>query len=321
MKELAIKIRHRCNTKEKWEAVNPVLDMGEMGVQIPSSGDTDNPDARWFFKFGDGKSQWKDLPWASADGDFQTDPYLQEIGAAADAYYTGLRIEALELQMEVLNYTPLTLKVSVDGGATREKTGSPPTSVTLKIEWSGQSAKDNKGVVTFNGESKDVILNGSNALVTFSDLELSMNANTPSFSCKFEAVEEKCPGNGNVEKNRTATANLQFKDSVYHGYGALDVLEKQSATDFMKSINKIKSFGLTLNKTDTTPDPNGEYYYICAPAYYTKISVVTGENATNVDLLGEDYEFDYGNGIKTKYRIYRTKNIYTSSIKIGFTVS
>lgn len=319
MRQIDVKIRHRCNTKETWELANPILDLGEMGIQLPV--DPTSSESRWFFKFGNGETRWNDLPWASADGDFRTDPLLTELGAAADAYYTGLRIEALELQMEVLNYKPLSLKISVDGGATREKTGSPPTSITLKIEWSGQSAKDNKGVVTFKGESKDVVLNGSNASVTFSDLDLSMNANTPTFACKFEAIEEECPGNGNQEKTRSATTNLQFKDSVYHGYGALDVLEKNSATDFMKSINKIKSFGLTLNKTDTTPDPNGEYYYICAPAYYKNISVVTGENATNVDLLGEDYEFDYGNDVKTKYRIYRTKNVYTSSIKIGFTVS
>lgn len=46
----------RNDTKNNWTTVNPVLSKGEMGIEI----DTNK------FKFGDGKTAWKDLKYASA---------------------------------------------------------------------------------------------------------------------------------------------------------------------------------------------------------------------------------------------------------------
>lgn len=55
------KIRPRRSTATEWSILNPVLAEGEMGVEVPDSGVGTGLSK---FKFGDGYTQWNDLPYA-----------------------------------------------------------------------------------------------------------------------------------------------------------------------------------------------------------------------------------------------------------------
>lgn len=55
------KIRPRRSTVTEWSILNPVLAEGEMGVEVPDSGVGTGLSK---FKFGDGYTQWNDLPYA-----------------------------------------------------------------------------------------------------------------------------------------------------------------------------------------------------------------------------------------------------------------
>lgn len=76
-KTIKTKFQMRNDTAEKWTAANPVLLVGEIGFES----DTNK------FKFGDGATAWKDLPYAGTDA-----AQIQAlIDAAEDNYYTVVR--------------------------------------------------------------------------------------------------------------------------------------------------------------------------------------------------------------------------------------
>lgn len=58
MKKLIGKFGQRYNTAAIWDYVNPILIEGEMGVESDTN----------LFKFGDGKTPWKQLPYAGGGG-------------------------------------------------------------------------------------------------------------------------------------------------------------------------------------------------------------------------------------------------------------
>ena len=321
MKELAIKIRHRCNTKENWERVDPILDMGEIGIEIPD--DIDSPEARWFFKFGDGKNPWTKLPWASAEGEI--DKTLMLEGYAADAKATGEAIQKLADEIAIANYKKLTLTLTVEN-AVRERTKELSVTVRLTTKYSGAKPKDEQATVEAKiGDPypKQTLKNFNNKSVTFNNLVLTtdfMMNKTPVINFEMTAVEDKCVGNGNKEIPRTAQATLTFKDYVYYGYSKEKEAHKlDDTTEFLKNLNRIQNFGLSVSRDETSPDSNGEYYYICCPYYYELKKLVGGEAAFNADYLGEG-NFDYGNDIIIPYKFYRTKDAYKQPIAITFNV-
>ena len=55
------KIRPRRSTTTEWSIINPILKEGEMGIEFP---DTGIGSGLCKFKFGDGETQWNDLPYA-----------------------------------------------------------------------------------------------------------------------------------------------------------------------------------------------------------------------------------------------------------------
>lgn len=55
------KIRPRRGTAYEWSTVNPILDEGELGVEVPDSG---IGTGLCKFKIGDGVTKWNDLPYA-----------------------------------------------------------------------------------------------------------------------------------------------------------------------------------------------------------------------------------------------------------------
>lgn len=76
-KTIKTKFQMRNDTAAKWTAANPVLLVGEIGFES----DTNK------FKFGDGATAWKDLPYAGTDA-----AQIQAlIDAAEDNYYTVVR--------------------------------------------------------------------------------------------------------------------------------------------------------------------------------------------------------------------------------------
>lgn len=323
MKELAIKIRHRCNTKEIWESANPLLDQGEIGIQIPSQGDADNPKARWFFKFGDGEHRWNALPWAAAEGD--VDETLEKEGFAADAKATGDAIKELSDKIDIANYKALTLTLTVEN-AVRIRTKEPLVTVKLTTKYSGAKPKNEQVTVEAkigNPYPQKTFENFNNKSVTFDNLELTkefMKGKTPVINFEMTALEGKCVGNGNKEIPRTAPATLTFKDYVYYGYSKEKEAHKlDNTTEFLKNLNHIQNFGVSVTRDETSPDSNGEYYYICCPYYYELKKLVGGEAAFNADYLGEG-NFDYGNDIIIPYKFYRTKDIYKQPIAITFNV-
>ena len=54
------KIRPRRGTATEWSILNPVLAEGELGIEVPDSG---VGTGLCKFKFGDGYTQWNDLPY------------------------------------------------------------------------------------------------------------------------------------------------------------------------------------------------------------------------------------------------------------------
>lgn len=323
MKELAIKIRHRCNTKEMWESANPLLEQGEIGIQIPSPGDADNPKARWFFKFGDGVNRWNKLPWAAAEG--AVDETLEKEGFAADAKVTGDAIKELSDRIDIANYKQLTLTLTVENAA-RERTKNLSVTVKLTTKYSGAKPKNEEATVTAKiGQPypEKKVPNFNNKSVTFTDLKLTtdfMKSKTPVINFGMTALEDKCVGNGNKEIPRTASATLTFKDYVYYGYSKEKEAHKlDDTTEFLKNLNHIQNFGVSVTRDETSPDSNGEYYYICCPYYYELKKLVGGEAAFNADYLGEG-NFDYGDDIIIPYKFYRTKDIYKQPIAITFNV-
>ena len=323
MKELAIKIRHRCNTKEIWESANPLLEQGEIGIQIPSPGDADNPKARWFFKFGDGKNKWNDLPWAAAEG--AVDETLEKEGFAADAKVTGEAIKALSDKIDIANYKKLTLTLTVEN-AVRERTKELLVTVKLTTKYSGAKPKNEQTTVEAkigNPYPKKDVSNFNNKSVTFENLVLTkdfMMNKTPVINFEMTAVEDKCVGNDNKEITRTAQATLTFKDYVYYGYSKEKEAHKlDETTEFLKNLKYIEKFGLSVTKDNTSPDSNGEYYYICCPYYYELKRLVGGEAAFNAEYLGEG-NLDYGDDIVIPYKFYRTKDVYKQPIAITFDI-
>ena len=76
-KTIKTRFQMRNDTAEKWTAVNPILLVGEIGVE----NDTHK------FKFGDGATAWNALPYAGTDA-----ARIQElIDAAEDNYYSAVR--------------------------------------------------------------------------------------------------------------------------------------------------------------------------------------------------------------------------------------
>lgn len=57
------KIIFRQDTRSNWESVNPVLSVGEPGIEIDAS----TTPASIRLKIGDGQSSWKDLPYNATD--------------------------------------------------------------------------------------------------------------------------------------------------------------------------------------------------------------------------------------------------------------
>lgn len=55
------KIRPRRSTATSWSMINPILQEGELGIEVPDSGVGTGLSK---FKIGDGVTQWNDLPYA-----------------------------------------------------------------------------------------------------------------------------------------------------------------------------------------------------------------------------------------------------------------
>ena len=55
------KLRPRRSTTTEWNVINPVLQEGELGIEVP---DTGVGTGTCKFKLGDGYKQWNDLPYA-----------------------------------------------------------------------------------------------------------------------------------------------------------------------------------------------------------------------------------------------------------------
>ena len=309
MKELAIKIRHRCNTKEIWESVNPLLDLGEIGVQIPTAEDMDNPNARWFFKFGDGKHRWKDLPWASADGDLVTDITLEIQGMAADAKATGEAIKALQAKL----YTPVKLKIS-DSSGTREKQATPPTSITFNLDYSGEVDLKTGVIVDFTGKSHTITESEMLAKKkTISGLSFTMHTNKKStYDFTFEAKELKSEGNGNTTPKRSEKCTVTFADKIRYGF--FTRTDEDDKTFLDQLPNKI------FEKTkDGSYTPKGEqYFYICYPAYMGALTAKV--NAFATDFSESDAIYFYGENLKVPYKICRSPEQYKEKVPIYFTI-
>lgn len=309
MKELAIKIRHRCNTKEIWESVNPLLDLGEIGVQIPTAEDMDNPNARWFFKFGDGKHRWKDLPWASADGDLVTDITLENQGMAADAKATGDAIKALQAKL----YEPVELKIS-DSSGTREKQATPPTSIIFNLGYSGEIDLKTGVIVDFTGKSHTITESEMLAKKkTISDLTFIMDTNKKStYNFTFEARELESAGNGNTTPKRSKKCTVTFADKVRYGfYTRADEDDKT----FLDQLSN-KTFD---NTKDGSYTPKGEqYFYICYPAYMGELTAKV--NAFATDFSESDAIYSYGENLKVPYKICRSPEQYKEKVPIYFAI-
>ena len=157
MKEIYVKVRQRCNTREKWEAVNPVLELGEMGIQIPEN--FDDPEKElWLFKFGDGSRRWNDLPWASTEGggggSVAIDTTLTKEGFAADASVTGEAIRALQKKL----YEPLKLTIA-DTQGTREKTTDTSFDITFKLGYTGEIVESSAQIKDHLGNIHEITQN------------------------------------------------------------------------------------------------------------------------------------------------------------------
>lgn len=313
MKELAIKIRHRCNTKENWEKVNPVLDMGEIGIQIPSSDfDAANPHSRWFFKFGDGERCWKDLPWAAAEGDFETDRSLTKQDAAADAKETGDRIRGLEASVEQLLYKKLEIALSFDNTSfskTLEMTTSFPTQIKFKYTTKNQ----NSNLSLVYGEktlwSKNNISPSSGSF-TVEDLNLTSQEQEPqfTFTLKGKEIYKGEEKTGEI----TAKATLKYSNYLLYGFADYDEL----SDDYLFLNNLEKNFNFPSEEFRKTPDPKGQYFYVCVPAYKKGIPVFV-YNGYGTDLFKvKDIEYTNSNGYTTQYILYRPTDKYNSEAPI-----
>lgn len=309
MKELAIKIRQRCNTKENWEKVNPLLDMGEMGVQIPSPGDVDNPNARWFFKFGDGKHRWKDLPWASAVGDLNTDISLSLRDAAADAWAVGERLKGIEAKL----YSPVSLSIS-DSAGTQEKTATPPTSITFNLNYTND-VDLKTGTITDPAGNKHTISESEMKLKkkTISGLTFTMQNNKVStYRFVFKAKEIAGAGNGNVAIERSAQCNVTFADKIRYGFFTREEEDDKTFLDGLphKIFDKEKSGSYT---------PNGkQYFYICYPAYMGDLAVKV--NAFETTFNTTDATYSYSDNLKVAYKVCCSPEQYTKKVPIEFTI-
>lgn len=90
MKKLIGKFGQRYNTAEVWDYVNPILIKGELGIESDTK----------LFKFGDGTTPWRELPYANNGGGVViTDPTLTRAGLPADAKATGDKFVELKEQM------------------------------------------------------------------------------------------------------------------------------------------------------------------------------------------------------------------------------
>lgn len=310
MKELAIKIRHRCNTKEIWESVNPLLDQGEIGIQIPTPGDMDNPNARWFFKFGDGKHRWKDLPWASADGDFVTDIYLENQGMAADAKATGDAIKALQAKL----YSPLVLTIK-DKTGTREKTVTPPSSIIFELGYNGEIETEGAKIVDFNNKEYPISANElKNKQKTISGLSFSLSKTSKStFKFIFKAKESGNPGNNDTITERSSECKVVFADKTRYGFCNIN----EDGQTFLNDLPN-KNYNTSVDALFT---PSGaQYFYICYPSYLGNLTAYVNGFKTTFDAL-EDIYYDYGESLQVKYKVYRSPELYSlKDIPVKFSI-
>lgn len=307
MKELAIKIRHRCNTKEIWESANPLLEQGEIGIQIPTANDADNPNARWFFKFGDGKNRWNNLPWASAVGDLNTDISLSLKDAAADAWAVGERLKEIEAKL----YSPVSLSLS-DSAGTREKTTTPPTSIVFNLGYENEVDLET-GVIVYNGKEYEISKSEMQSKKkTISGLTFTMQTNNKSvYEFTFKAKEIPGAGNNNTAIERTAKGKVTFADYVRYGFGE----RGEDDTAFIAGLAN-KTFD---NSKDSSFTPSGkQYFYICYPSYLGNLAAKV--NAFTTDFTIENATYEYGENLKVPYKICRSPEQYTEKIPIYFKI-
>ena len=79
---MATRIQIRRDTSKAWEANNPVLALGEPGLETDT----------FIVKYGDGSSAWNDLPYANIDSlaDFTTNNLTE----GSRLYFTNARVYA-----------------------------------------------------------------------------------------------------------------------------------------------------------------------------------------------------------------------------------
>lgn len=96
MKEVIVKMAQRIYTAQEWIDSNPCLLKGEMGVESDTS----------LFKFGDGETLWRDLPYARTIIDLNVDETSDNpVSSAAVA-------DQLKLKQDKIRTATILLKVS-----------------------------------------------------------------------------------------------------------------------------------------------------------------------------------------------------------------
>ena len=241
MAQLDTRISLRNDTAENWRTENPILLMGEMGIEI----DTNR------FKFGDGVTPWNDVSYGQVEATdiFRTDMLTVNAhgGVAANEDLDGLTVQEV-LKKILYPYVQPTLgnATASPSGGTYEK-GVTKTITSVSISVTKKSEIITK-VALYNGstlieeKTGDSIKNGGT--ITFSNLNVVVPTNGNQLTVKVTDAK------GTVQEKKTTA--MTFVYPYYMGScaagTAIDETLVESLTKKVESKgNGTKSHTFSVN--------------------------------------------------------------------------
>lgn len=302
MKQMIARFCQRYNPAAVWKDCNPILEEGEMGVES---------DTR-LFKFGDGITPWRDLQYAVTGGGgyAEVDETLTEEGKPADAKAAGDAIRALQAKL----YSPLVLTIK-DKTGTREKTVTPPSSITFELGYNGEIETEGAKIVDFNNKEYPISANElKNKQKTISGLSFSLSKTSKStFKFVFKAKESRNPGNNDTITERSSECKVVFADKTRYGFCNIN----EDGQTFLNDLPN-KNYNTSVDALFT---PSGaQYFYICYPSYLGNLTAYVNGFKTTFDAL-EDIYYDYGESLQVKYKVYRSPELYSlKDIPVKFSI-
>lgn len=295
MAQLDTRIALRNDTANAWKEENPVLLLGEMGIEVDTN----------MFKFGDGVTPWKELPYGKVQATdiFKTDMLTVSAhgGVAAGEDLNGKTVQEV-LKKILYPYVEPTVggaTASPNGGTYEKGVTKTITSVSISVTKKSEAITS---VALYNGstliedKTGDAVKDGGT--FTFSGLNIEVPTNGNQLTVKVTDAK------GTVQEKKTTA--MTFVYPYYMGTcaagTAIDETLVESLTKKVESkANKSSTFTVSDgHMVFAYPKAHGALKSILDPNNFETIGNYTQNtvSVTGLDGTAQDY-YVYVSGATT----------------------